>query len=124
MKTFEFNSLAKGGKSIVTLNENSLTISRPGVVSKLSHGFSGDKTIMYNQITSIQIKKAGISRGYIQFSISGTREAKSGLINGKIDENIIYFDSTFNNKKVNNQALEIKEIIESYNANSNKTIIN
>ena len=113
---FTFNSFSDG-KTIVTLNKNSLTISRPGVLSKFSHGFSGDKTIMYNQITSVQFKAVGVARGYIQFIIPGAKEAKSGILKGKIDENIIYFDSGFNNDEVNRNARIIKETIENYSNN-------
>ena len=35
-------------------------------------------------------------------------------------KNIVYFASTFNNKKTNNAAEEIKRVIEQYNLNTNK----
>lgn len=115
-KEYIFNSPTMGGKTKIVLSGNSVTISRPGVLSKLSHGFSGDKTIMINQISAVQIKKAGMARGYIQFILAGTREAKSGILGSK-DENIIYFDSAFKNKEVNANAEEIKKYIEQYNSN-------
>lgn len=31
------------GKAIIKLNDNSITISRPGVISKFTHGFVGEK---------------------------------------------------------------------------------
>lgn len=121
-KEFVFNDPTMGGKTIVKLENGALTISRPGIISKFYHGFSGEKTIMFNQISAIQIKKAGIARGYIQFILAGTKEAKSGIIFGNSnDENIIYFASTFNNKKTNAAAEEIKKTIEQYNLNNNQT---
>ena len=120
-KEYIFNDPTMGGKTIIKLGNGTLTISRPGVMSKLSHGFSGEKTILFNQISAIQIKKAGIARGYIQFVLSGTKEARSGVIFGEKDENIVYFASTFNNKKTNNAAEEIKRTIEQYNLNNNKS---
>ena len=122
-KEFEFNDLGSGGKAIIKLNDNSLTISRPGFVSKLSHGFSGEKTIMYNQISAVQVKKAGVSRGYIQFVIAGSKEAKSGILGNNKDENTIYFASTFNNSKVNSACDEIKNTIEQYNANISNGVV-
>lgn len=120
-KEYVFNDPTMGGKTIIRLGEGTLTISRPGLISKFSHGFSGEKTILFNQISAIQIKKAGIARGYIQFVMAGTKEGKSGVIFGdKKNENIVYFASTFNNKKTNDAAEEIKRTIEQYNLNSNK----
>ena len=123
-KEFIFSDAGKGGKTKVILETDKLTISRPGIISKLSHGFSGDKVIFFSQITSIQLKKAGIGRGYIQFTIAGTPEKKSGMIFGdKVDENTIYFSSSFNNKIVNANANEIKKTIEKYLASSTKETI-
>lgn len=120
-KEYVFNDPTMGGKTIIRLGEGTLTISRPGLISKFSHGFSGDKTILFNQISAIQIKKAGIARGYIQFVMAGTKEGKSGVIFGDSkNENIVYFASTFNNKKTNDAAEEIKRTIEQYNLKSNK----
>ncbi len=120
-KEYVFNDPTMGGKTIIRLGEGTLTISRPGLISKFSHGFSGEKTILFNQISAIQIKKARMARGYIQFVMAGTKEGKSGVIFGDSkNENIVYFASTFNNKKTNDAAEEIKRTIEQYNLNSNK----
>ncbi len=120
-KEYEFYSLGMGGKSIIKIDGNTLTISRPGLMSKMSLGFSGDKTVMINQISGVQIKKVGLARGYIQFIMAGTNEAKSGIIGGKIDENIVYSDSFFKNKnnQINSNFEEIKKYIEEFNSNQN-----
>ena len=122
-KEYEFYSLGKGGKSIIKINGNTLTISRPGLMSKMSLGFTGDKTIMINQISGVQIKKVGLARGYIQFIMAGTKEVKSGIIGGKIDENVVYSDSSFkkSNKQINDDFEEIKKYIEDFNSNQNNT---
>ena len=120
-KEYIFNDPTMGGKTKIVLHEGSMTISRPGIMSKFSHGFSGEKTVLFSQISAIQIKKAGFARGYIQFVMAGTKEGKSGVIFGDSkNENIVYFASTFNNKKTNDAAEEIKRTIEQYNLNSNK----
>lgn len=120
-KEYEFYSLGMGGKSIIKINGNTLTISRPGLMSKMSLGFTGEKTVMINQISGVQIKKVGLARGYIQFIMAGTKEAKSGIIGGKIDENIVYSDSFFKNKnnQINSSFEEIKKYIEDFNSNQN-----
>lgn len=98
-----------------------MTISRPGLVSKFSHGFSGEKTILIKNIVAVQFKPVGIARGYLQFIFAGSAEKKSGILGNK-DENIIYFDSGFNNKKTNQNAKEIKEYIEKYNSKDNGNV--
>ena len=121
-KKYLFNSLSDGKVEIIIEN-NKLTISRPGLISKFNHGLSGDKTILINQITAVQLKKVGFSRGYIQFIISGHEERKSGVVKGEKDENIVYFDN-FGSKKnleYNNNAEEIKKYIESFNSQSQFT---
>lgn len=115
-KQFTFNSIMKDGKTIITIDDGRLTISRPGILSKLSHGFSGEKTILIENISAVQLKRAGISRGYIQFIMPGAIEKRSGITNGAIDENIIYFES----KKYNEDAETIKLYIENYNLYKNK----
>lgn len=115
-KQFTFNSIMKDGKTIITINDGRLTISRPGLLSKFSHGFSGEKTILIENISAVQLKKAGISRGYIQFIMPGAIEKRSGITNGAIDENIVYFE----NKKYNDDAETIKLYIENYKLYNNK----
>ena len=123
-KQFTFNSIMKDGKTIITIDDGRMTISRPGVLSKFSHGFSGEKTVLIENISAVQLKKAGFSRGYIQFIMPGAIEKKSGITNGDIDENIVYFEG----KKYNDNAETIKLYIENYNLykknNGSSTTIN
>lgn len=75
-KEFLFKVMGEG-KAIIRINENSITISRPGAISKLTYGFVGDKTIMLNQITSVQLKKSTtFTTGFLQFIVPGSIEAK------------------------------------------------
>ncbi len=117
---FRFKSMEQG-KVEITIRDNKLTISRPGIIAKFSHGFVGEKTILINQISAVQLKKVGFSRGYLQFMIAGHEERKSGIIRGSKDENIIYFDSygKKQNKIMNESAEYIKNYIEEYNSKSN-----
>lgn len=116
---FKFKSMDQG-KVEITIKDNKLTISRPGIISKLSHGFVGEKTILINQISAVQLKKVGFSRGYLQFMISGHEERKSGIMKGAKDENIVYFDNygKKQNKLMNENAEYIKNYIEEYNSNN------
>lgn len=123
-KEYEFSSFSNGGKTKVTLEDGKITIARPGIISKFSHGFTGDKTILMKDISAVQFKAAGFARGYLQFIFAGSKEARSGIIRGEKNENIIYFDSGFNNDEINKNAQEIKEYIENYNIKISQNTIN
>lgn len=123
-KQYSFFSLGKGGKTTITIKDGTLTISRPGIISKFSHGFVGEKTILISNISAVQLKKAGMARGYIQFIMPGTVERKSGIVSGSINENTVYFDSTTGkSSKANTYAEEIKAYIENYNLQNNNANI-
>lgn len=124
MVKYEFKSL-NYGKTIITIDGGTLTIERPGIMSKMSLGFTGAKTVMINQISSVQIKEVGFARGYIQFILAGTKEARSGVIFGEANENIVYSDSYWGkkNKEINSNFRAIKKYIEDYNSKSNATVV-
>lgn len=115
-KTYLFNSPLMGGKTKITIDDGILRIERPGLMSKLSHGFTGEKSIRIKEIVSVQLKEAGIARGYLQFVMAGTVEKKVSLTKNNNDENTIYFDASGKNSQVNENAREIKKYIEDYNS--------
>ncbi len=51
----------------------------------------GDKVIPYDSIVAVQFKKPGLAAGYLQFSLRGGSEAKSGVTQAVRDENTILF---------------------------------
>lgn len=121
-KEFVFKVMGEG-KATIKLNENSITISRPGALSKLTHGFVGDKTIMLNQITSVQFKKSTtFTTGFLQFIVPGTIEAKKTKPLERVkDENIVYFKDPWGNYAKENQIAEsIKNYIEEFNSRQNQ----
>src|SRR3989338_2390188 len=71
----------------------------------------GDKTIPYSSIVAVQLKKAGMTAGYIQLTLKGGSEAKSGLFQSATDENSINFHSAFggNNNELFNEAKTLIE---------------
>jgi hypothetical protein len=90
------------------LFENKICIRRKGLTAVLSQGLKGDKEIFINQISSIQIKKAGLlTNGFIQFAFMGGLEAKDGLLQSTSDENSLIFT-----KKHQESFEQIKEAIE------------
>lgn len=100
--------IVKGTNGQLALYEDKIRISRKGLSGFLIHGLKGDKEIFLSQISSIQLKKAGLMAGYIQFAFLGGQEAKGGLFQGMQDENTI----SFSGKKQNASFEEIKTMIE------------
>ena len=70
-----------------------VTIKRQGARAMLNHELKGDKRIPLRSITAVQFKPAGLTVGYIQFSMAGSVENQAGLLAGGNDENTIQFKS-------------------------------
>lgn len=98
----------KGRNGRIELYSNFVRIDRGTVMGFLTQGLKGKKDIYFKNITSIQIKKPGLSVGYLQFSIPGGNESKRGVFASIKDENTISFDGREKYEK----ALKIKEYIE------------
>ncbi|MCD4643723.1 hypothetical protein AR454_16685 [Bacillus mycoides] len=111
-KEFQFKS---AGKSTITIEGNFIRIKRKGALNFLNHGLDGEKTIDINNLTGIQVKKAGFTSGYIQFIFLGSQESKKGVFAATQDENTVMFA-----KKEQKMADEIKEYIEGFLANKSK----
>lgn len=100
-------------KVFLKVTDKAITITRKGFMSLSTHGLKGDKTIPLKNITSVQLKKPGLTSGYIQFGVLGSIENKGGIFGATQDENTIMF------LKANyNDMLELKEYIESYEDSS------
>ncbi|MBT2680016.1 SHOCT domain-containing protein [Bacillus sp. ISL-35] len=112
---------AMGINGQLELTGNKIVIKRKGMMAKMTQGLKGDKEILVKQISSIQIKKAGaLTNGYIQFSFSGGKENKGGLMDATKDENTIMF-----NKKQMADFEKIKQAIEEkIDQLSNPSVVN
>jgi hypothetical protein len=98
----------KGNNGQIELYRNHIVIKRKGLLAKLSHGFTkGEKTISFDNISGIQLKKPGLTSGYIQFTLSGGVESKGGIFQAIEDENTV----SFHKKRKN---LPIAESIKDY----------
>jgi len=94
----------------ITIDENTLTINRKGFIS-FGNGLRGEKTIPLSNITAVQLKKPGLTHGYLQFSINGSVEAKGDAMQLLKDENTIVFA-----RKHLDDMLELKHLIETSQA--------
>jgi hypothetical protein len=84
---------AEGIAGQVEADDVFVTIQRKGARAALNHGLKGDKRIPIDSITAVQFKPAGLTAGYIQFSLGGSIENRAGLLAGGNDENTIQFKS-------------------------------
>lgn len=82
----------KGYNGTLILTDTGVIIKR-GVKGFLLGGgmLRGDKTIPYSSIVAVQLKKAGLVAGYLQLTLKGGSEAKSGLFQSTTDENSVNF---------------------------------
>lgn len=87
---------------ILLVYEDKVVIQHKGLLNMMAMGMKGDKTIFISSITSIQLKKAGLTSGYLQFSLPGGNESRGGALKAMSDENSIAFNS-----KKNKEAEEI-----------------
>lgn len=110
------------GKSKVIIDNDRIIIERNNLLSAISKGLTGSKSIRIDQITGTQYKKAGIVVGYLQFIIKGSQEVKGGIREAKKDENTIVWGV----KSQNKFAEEIIDYINNYNHNynHNENVIN
>ena len=87
-----------GVGDILFVYDDRIVIQHKGVLNLFAMGLKGDKTIYFNNITSVQLKKAGWTAGYLQFSILGGRESVAGVLGATQDENTITFNSNKNDE--------------------------
>lgn len=102
----------KGYNGTLILTDAGVIIKRGAKGFFLGGGMlRGDKTIPYSSIVAVQLKKAGMTAGYIQLTLKGGSEAKSGLFQSTTDENSINFHSAFGGNN-NELFAEAKKLIE------------
>ncbi|KRK79494.1 hypothetical protein FD03_GL000627 [Companilactobacillus nodensis DSM 19682 = JCM 14932 = NBRC 107160] len=95
------------GKTIINYDNEKVVITRKGTLNFMTQGIKGSKTIPIKSITSIQLKKPGMTNGYIQFGVLGGNESNQGVLNATQDENTVMFS-----KKYYNEMTSLKENIE------------
>lgn len=81
----------KGVGELLEVYEDSLTITPKGLLSLASKGLKGAKSIPFTSITAIQLKKSGLTSGYLQFTLPGGVESRGGVFQAASDENTFMF---------------------------------
>lgn len=98
----------KGYNGTIILTDRGVIIKR-GLKGFLLGGLTlrGDKTIPFSGIVAVQLKKAGLVAGYLQLTLQGGSEAKSGLFQSTKDENSVNFH--FPKNKIFEEAKQLIE---------------
>ena len=101
----------KGRGGEIEFDGHFVTIRRSGALGRMTVG-KGDKRIPVSSITAVQIKPAGaMVNGYIQFSLPGGNERRSGFgkqtLDAVGDENSVIFT-----KNQEQEFLELRDAVE------------
>ena len=85
---------ADGTNGQISFDGATVTVTRKGLLARATHG-SGSKSLPVRSIAGVELKPAGLSAGYIKFSVPG-EVTKTGLIGRKAhdaasDENAVLF---------------------------------
>lgn len=102
-------TITSPGKTIITVDDNRLTIERKGLLNRINIGSNASKTFKIDNINSVQLKKPGLTNGYIQFGVSGDGTYKKGVRDAVNDENSVMFASNYYDDMV-----ELKDYIDNY----------
>ncbi len=98
-------------KNSVELWPNKITIRRRGLLNAVNVGLTGEKDIYLPTITGIQVKKPGLTVGYIQFMARGSQDNKGGVTGAVQDENTIVFAGKKNYQLAQDMKKKIEELI-------------
>lgn len=80
----------------MSVYEDRVSLEPSGCMAFLG-GLRGEKRIPFRAITAVQMKEAGLTGGYIQFTIGGGNERQGGFLAASNDENSFIFAAD-NNK--------------------------
>lgn len=98
----------------LTVFDDRVVLSQTGVMGFLSRGLAGDKTIYYQDITSIQFKEAGWTAGFMEFTFPGSNDHSGGPLSGSKNENRFTFGMPTIGaaRALNVKVVEAKQFIE------------
>ncbi|WP_017651629.1 DUF4429 domain-containing protein [Fortiea contorta] len=104
----KYENIFEGRSGILILTQTGIIIKRKRSGVLLSGHTASEKNIPYKSITAVQFKRAGITVGFIQFTLTGGVEAKGGVFEAVTDENTV----TFADEEKTKEFEKAKNIIE------------
>ncbi len=99
---------------VMKVYEDRVVLTQAGLLGFMSRGLSGDKTIYFSDITSVQFKEAGWTAGFMEFTFPGSNDRRGGPISGASNENRFTFGKPTIGaaRKLNEEVLVAKAFIE------------
>lgn len=105
----------EGIQDTLHVYDHKLTITPRGLLGFFIKGLKGTKELPFRSIIAIQLKLAGITHGFIQFTISGGNESSKGIFSAVEDENTFFFSA-----KENATIQNLKQFIEERMTSNNE----
>lgn len=82
----------------LSVYDDRLEIEPKGFGGFATKGLQGRKAVPFSSITSVQLKEAGFTTGYLQFGVKGGIEGVGGAVEAIYDENTFLFGGLFDGK--------------------------
>lgn len=103
----------KSGRLLLVYNDR-VVFSRKGVLGSLLWSLKGDKTIFYQNLTSVEFKNCGLFTGFIEFIFPGSGDEKGDAISGINNQNRFNFSRflPWRNKKLGILMAEVNGFIQ------------
>src|SRR5437867_1834000 len=84
--------MGKGVNGQLEVDDTWITIRRQGLQAlALDGGRRGERRIPLANVTSVELKKPGATRGYIRFSVPGAVETRGAVRAATADDNAVLF---------------------------------
>lgn len=87
--------------------DDRVTLKPKGLLTRVTKGSTGDKDVDLRAINAVQLKKPGLSKGFIQLTISGESAKRGGTYHAAQDENALLLG----NSRQYAEAEKAKEVI-------------
>ena len=97
--------------SVLKVFNDRVVITQEGLRGVITRGLSGEKTIYYSDISSVQFRKCGINPGFLEFTFPGSNDRPGGANAGSENENRFEF-SAMHIGKMNKQMEKVNKFIQ------------
>jgi hypothetical protein len=97
--------------SVLRVFQDRVVLTQEGVRGVITRGLSGEKTIYYSDISSVQFRKCGLNPGILEFTFPGSNDRPGGANSGSRNENRFEF-SAVNIGKMNKQMEKVNTFVQ------------
>ena len=85
--------VAEGHNGSIELHDDRVVVKHGGLMGFITTGFTGDKTVMIDQISSLDFKDSSLLTGfgYLRLNFPGAETVRGGISQVAYDENAVTF---------------------------------